>query len=292
MWICLISTSFAGAPNASTIVKGLVQLATGLQAASSTGTGSTGAFLAIPALLATDTPSVPQTVSASHAVFTDLTGYIKQGWLNLSANWTFQAAVSMAASASHLLTLNTVPYAFPSSQGISGSLLKDDGAGNLSWGNPTRYAYNLGTISTTTTSNFLTAYATSTLATFPSGTLASSTVITINTYGTCADSGSTSGSCTVNISNQAGNVLATLGVASLGSSASHTWNNQIILINGNGSINFLNTGVETTGGPNDSSGSTSINLATATGLYVVLQTTSSAAGGVGQITASSLVISP
>ena len=37
-------------PEVVVIAKGLVQLATGLQAASSTSTGSSGAFLALPAL--------------------------------------------------------------------------------------------------------------------------------------------------------------------------------------------------------------------------------------------------
>ena len=89
------STSYAGAVNATNVVKGIVQFATGLQAASSTATGSTGALLALGNGIATDTPSVPQSVSGSHVLMTTIGGFLKQTWLDLSANWTFTGNVSV-----------------------------------------------------------------------------------------------------------------------------------------------------------------------------------------------------
>ncbi len=88
-------TAVSGAPNASPTVKGIVQFATGLQAASSTATGSTGALLALGNGIATDTPSVPQSVSGSHVLMTTIGGFLKQTWLDLSANWTFTGNVSV-----------------------------------------------------------------------------------------------------------------------------------------------------------------------------------------------------
>lgn len=83
----------AGCANAATGIKGCVQIATGLQAASSTGTGSTGALLVLPASIATDTPNTGS--NTSKVLMSDLTGHLKQAWLDLtqafttSGAWTF-----------------------------------------------------------------------------------------------------------------------------------------------------------------------------------------------------------
>ncbi len=92
------ATALAGAPNGTTAVKGIYQTATGLQAASSTATGSTGAQLVLGNGIATDTPSVPQSVSGSHVIMSTIGGFLRQGWLDLTANWTFTGNVTVSAT--------------------------------------------------------------------------------------------------------------------------------------------------------------------------------------------------
>ena len=135
----------AGAPNGTVSVKGVYQSATGLQAASSTLLGSTAASLALTSAIATDTPSVPQSVSASSVIISNLAGYIKQAWLNLTENFVTSGAWTFAASVAKPLTLNTLSYVFPSSQS-AGTMLTNDGSGNLSWGS----GWTLLTSTTTT----------------------------------------------------------------------------------------------------------------------------------------------
>ena len=131
------AVAVSGAPNATVSVKGISQLATAAQAASSTALGSTGASLVISTVNSTDTPQAScngsvSAVGAGCNIIADLTGHLKQAWLDLTANFTFTGAISIAASVAKNLTLNSIAYVFPSSQQTG--TLQNDGAGNLSWG--------------------------------------------------------------------------------------------------------------------------------------------------------------
>lgn len=86
------AVALVSAPNASTGAKGVVQLATGLQAASSTANGSTGAALVLPASVATDTPNTA--TKGSKVVMSSILGFISQAWLDLTANWTFSGLLT------------------------------------------------------------------------------------------------------------------------------------------------------------------------------------------------------
>ena len=90
------SVAIAGASNASMIVKGIVELATQSEAASSTAIGSTGAATVLPASMATDTPNTA--TRASRVLMSDMTGYLKQGWLDLTQAFTFSGVVTMNAT--------------------------------------------------------------------------------------------------------------------------------------------------------------------------------------------------
>lgn len=128
------AVALTSAPNASTGAKGVVQLATGLQAASSTALGGTGAVLVPPASLATDTPNT--LTRGSRLLMSQIGGYLNQGWLDLTsaATWAFNGTVSIAASVSFPFTLNGVAYKFPTtSSTASSSVLLSDGANSLSW---------------------------------------------------------------------------------------------------------------------------------------------------------------
>ena len=83
-------TATSGAPDASETVKGLVELSTQSEAASSTSAGGTSARLALPASIATSTPDLSTGSSQNnYVVVSDNDGKLKQEWLDLSENFTF-----------------------------------------------------------------------------------------------------------------------------------------------------------------------------------------------------------
>lgn len=182
------STSFAGVVNATASAKGIVQLATAAQTASSTAVGSTAANLVIPASVATDTPSANTSANASKVLVADLTGKLKQGWLNLTQLFTFTGGLTSSATttlagsnvASNAVVINTVPYQFPASQGAISSFLMNNGSGVLSW------STNIPKYNSTTSAAVGLAtngYATTTMISIPAGVLGSSSTITITGYG-------------------------------------------------------------------------------------------------------------
>lgn len=131
------NTTIAGAANATAGVRGIVQLATALQASSTSalGGGSTGASL-VPA-----TNIISATPGASLLVMAQSTGKILQGWLDLAASWTFSGGLSstgattIAGTTANPLTINGLAYKFtPTQAAASSSPLLTDGSGGLSWG--------------------------------------------------------------------------------------------------------------------------------------------------------------
>ena len=125
--------ALSGVANATQSVKGILQNATGLQAASSTLLGSTGASLALTSGIASDTPGTVQASSASTVLISNLKGFLSQAWLDLSAAWAFTGSVTIPCSVAHTCTLNSLAYKFPNSQTASSTYLATDGSGNLSW---------------------------------------------------------------------------------------------------------------------------------------------------------------
>lgn len=82
-----------GASPGSNSVAGIFLTATGAQAGSSTPTGDYNAVTynyVLPASIATDTPN--SATRASRVLLSDLTGYLKQGWLNLTEAFTWAGA--------------------------------------------------------------------------------------------------------------------------------------------------------------------------------------------------------
>lgn len=158
--------SAAGGATSTESRGGFVQLGTALQQASSTNLGAD-----IPTVLqtknATDTPQYgcatgyAGIAGAGCTVIAQLTGKIKQSWLNLtesftvSGGFTSSAATNIACSVGNLLTLNGVSYRCPGSQATaSSSALLNDGFGNMSWGSIpglSVIAQDAATYSTTTT---------------------------------------------------------------------------------------------------------------------------------------------
>lgn len=158
----LNSIVFSGAPNASQITKGIVQISTGLQAASSTTLGSTGAILVLPSGIATDTPNTGSNKSVIPV--TNLFGFLNWAWMDFtkSLTWTglnmFSGGLTSTATStfagsnalSNAIIINTVPYSFPSMGIASGTHWSFDVNGNATYEPDQGYA--AGQFSTTTNS--------------------------------------------------------------------------------------------------------------------------------------------
>lgn len=128
----------AGASDANTTTKGLVEIATKLETASSTQLGGTGAFLAMPAEHATDTPS-GTSYSGSKSVISKMNGKIHQLWIDLTEafTWTgihtFDNDVDIAAESGNPLILRGLSYIWPASHVATGTCLTNGGSGSLLW---------------------------------------------------------------------------------------------------------------------------------------------------------------
>lgn len=106
------NVALSGAPNASVSVKGLVQLATSRQEASSTNLGSTGASLALSSQYATDTPGTLCSTNVSCTVKALMNGKISQAWLDLTQAFTVTGAWlftnTVAVTATSTLATTTI----------------------------------------------------------------------------------------------------------------------------------------------------------------------------------------
>lgn len=138
--------SFAGVTNATESGKGIVQLATGLQAASSSVLGSTGAGLVLQAKNATDTPQ-NCTLASPCVPITDTAGKLAALFIKTTAaySWsalhTFSAGLLSTASSTFTNTslgIGGVAYTFPSSISTTTATttLQTSGNGTLQWLQP------------------------------------------------------------------------------------------------------------------------------------------------------------
>jgi hypothetical protein len=200
-WTALASTTFAtigrlsdialaSAVPATESVVGYVELATALESASSTILGSTGAGLALQARYATDTPN--SATRGSKVLMSDIGGYLKQGWINLTETFTWTGAQLWTASSTHTATtsvnasnvlsnafiINNVPYQFPSSQCAANQSFVNNGSGVLTCKNINKYSF--AGVGPNASSNS----ATTTLFTIPGGTMSASSTIEFHYVGT------------------------------------------------------------------------------------------------------------
>lgn len=93
------SVAVAGAPNADTLTKGIVQIATAKQAASSTGFGSTGAIDVLASSYSTDTPSIVcSNGSGGCNVMSLLNGKLSQSWIDFTQLFSFTGGLISTGS--------------------------------------------------------------------------------------------------------------------------------------------------------------------------------------------------
>lgn len=175
-WTSLASTTLAskgyvddqvtaGCANANTTTRGCVEIATALEAASSTQIGGTGAILVYGNGMATDTPA-QSSLSGTKIVMSAIGGYLAQGWINLGQTFTWTAlhtftggvtstgttTVSASSLVTNPLVLNGLVYQWPAARAASSTILSEDGTGKVSWEQPfDKVLFNNGNIAKTNT---------------------------------------------------------------------------------------------------------------------------------------------
>ena len=176
----------AGASDADESTKGLVELATGAESASSTITGGTSARLVPSNTYATSSPYT----TGSWAVWTMPNAKIKQAFLDLTEAFTWTGAhtfnsatttIARLSLTSATTSISGIDFVFPNSQGTASSTLTNDGSGKLTWERKSGAIY-----SSIADVNVVSSTASSTLATFtvPANTLGTNgvlkTIVNIN----------------------------------------------------------------------------------------------------------------
>lgn len=157
------AVSFSGTTNATEATKGIIQLGTALQVASSTNLGSTGASLVLQSKNATDTPSVgcatgySGVAGAGCSVIATLTGKIRQTWLDLSESFTFAnltatnaTLVNATSTGSFYIGSRRVQPLF-GGDGSDGALALTSGTTTIDLGSATFFERNYSSISITGT---------------------------------------------------------------------------------------------------------------------------------------------
>lgn len=300
----------SGCGNASESVSGCSQLATAAQVFSSASTGSTGSRLVVPASLATSTPynggsSVIPSTGTNEKIsqlFIDLTQSFSWSGLHnflagflSTASSTLSATTSIAASNvnSNAFILNKIPYAWPSAQGGQSSILKDDGAGNLSWGGASHYSI----IDTSTVQGGTTPATSTAVLSIPAGALSASSTISVVANVAC---NSTSSVCTFSLRDSGGTTFASCTVTN--TAASFSWNGPLNItvqnLTGLSSQTSITSGILAITGTNtyaasdicSSTGSSSFNMANALNLVMVASGTNGS--GVTSIFSYSIVVNP
>lgn len=129
------NTAFSGSPNATESTKGIIELATQLEMASTSPTGTSGASLVLQSKYATSSPDT----RGLYIPVAENDGYLKQAWLDLTENWTISGLFSATATSTMATTT------------ISELTISNDAtvSGDLSITGST----SIGTLNTTTLNN-------------------------------------------------------------------------------------------------------------------------------------------
>lgn len=200
--------AIAGAPDSSLTAKGILEKASGAEAASGAadGSGNTTAPLALTASIATSTCD---TVANSVLVSSSTTGKLGGKCVDTAYSYnytgpqTFNATTTISASSvtNNALKLNGLAYSFPSSRAASSTVLMENGSGSLTWNalNPVHYTSSNGVLSSTALLG-----ATTTIITIPAGTLNASSTIQFIGSTLCANADTTSHNCTLSIRDSSG----------------------------------------------------------------------------------------
>ena len=283
------AVSFAGGVNATESVNGISELATQIEMASSTATGSTGASLVLQALYATSSPSlrglyIPITQNNGYLsplfIATSSTDNYSFGGQMTFASTSMTATTSIAASSltNGAFKLNGLPYAFPSTRGVSGTILTENGSGALSWSSVSVPRYTFSTTSAISGASG-NAFATSTAnLVIPSGVLNASSTIQFKGNFICDNSSNGDNNCQIMLKNSSGATLVDIQVGTdqavsnnyafdvIITSDGSSINNQVYIGSAVGYGNFK--GVASTGG-SGVTGTSNVTLSSGVTLVVV-----------------------
>lgn len=201
-----------GSPNSSETVNGLSQLATGLQSASSTSLGSTGARVIIPASLATSTRG--NSTGVGNVVTLKNDGRIDPSFVDGTGagnQYTFNATTTMSSAVIATTTITTLNATTANLGTINGRI------GTITGLSIPQYTY--ATTTSMTAFNFT---STSTLLTIPAGLLTASSSITVQGGAVCQDQSTNAALCTISVKTSTGVTLGTINSPGRGISANGT----------------------------------------------------------------------
>jgi hypothetical protein len=278
----------AGASNANETTKGISELATALEAGSSTSLGGTGARLVLPASVATDTPQ--NCVTTGCVVVSKIGGKIRQTFLDLTEafTWTghhiFASLFATNASSTNATTTTALgwgsnAYLLPAAAAASSSVLSVGGTSpyQLSWVPKSAGTYS--TIMTSALASNAAGFASTTLMTIPAGALSASTTIEARLAGGCNDNGGSGGTCTVYLRDSTGVTLATTAF-SQGTTNNEPFSGSFDVVatalNAQTYLavrNQVQQGTPTTGDFAAQTGTSAVNLGNALSLVVVVHST-------------------
>lgn len=151
----VIGSVLSGAATATESVTGISRLATAAQTASSTAS-TANTPLVIQAQTATDTPNT--LTRATRVLMSDMTGYLKQGWLNLSQAFTFGDITATGTAtfsgnttmATTTISTNLIGKSFGGT-GVDGALTISSGNTEIDLGGATTTVKNYTSIAITGT---------------------------------------------------------------------------------------------------------------------------------------------
>lgn len=109
-YVDFVAFNGAAVINANTTNKGVVQIATGLQAASSTATGSTGAYLDLSSSISTSTGG---TSAALHVVVTNNSGLIDPSFISLATSTTIGSTYAFNIGRTEWVATSTQFFTVP-----------------------------------------------------------------------------------------------------------------------------------------------------------------------------------
>lgn len=227
------TVAVAGCSTSSTVVTGCIRLGTALQQASTTFTAGTPT-----ALYTANSTSTPRRGCEGSAVPGSLCTVIAQNDGKISPffiasssdyfyNWgatmmfnsstTANATTSLSASnvLSKALILNNIPYAFPSTQGASSSVLTNNGSGSLVWMPPSSRQYSYSTTTTfqlDTANGFATSSPYNTSFVIPANVLTASSTIQFKGNFFCKNSANGDQNCLIFLKDIGGATITTIDV--------------------------------------------------------------------------------
>ena len=240
-----------GAATSTESVGGIVRLGTLAQQAASYNNG-----VADPTVLQTkNATSTCQVVGSYTIVASSTTGKLDKNCLDGSLNYTWSGTNLFTASTTHsatttisasnalnnALVLNSIAYAFPSTQGATKSKLENNGSGTLTWVTGNNQINFASTTDVVVSGN----YATSTAVTIPAGYLTASSTLNFKASVLASVTTQTGVSCDFSLRESTGATYfsTTIDVSSAGSTETAEASIIASIFSNNSTSSQISTGI-------------------------------------------------